>query len=333
LTTLEEAIAGDVSQEQCCLSCGGTQVKTLFRATDRLYRTTDKEFLVVECAHCHLIRLYPFPSPAELPQYYPANYWYSMAAGADQADRLAETYRRVVLGDHLGFAERALEDSKEHGPVLDVGCGGGLFLRMLRDRKPGRPMVGLDFSVDAARLAWHVNGVPVTNGMLTSAPFANSSMAMVTMYHVLEHLYNPASYLEAAHRLLKPDGRLVVQVPNASCWQFVMFGENWAGVDVPRHLVNFKVKDLDKLLASCGFEVLRHKYFSLRDNPAGLATTLAPGLDPMARRIRGVEEGPQWKLVKDLAYFALVAASVPFTVLEAACAAGSTVMVEARKKR
>ena len=130
------------------------------------------------------------------------------------------------------------------------------------------------------------------------------------------------------------DGRLVVQVPNASCWQFLMFGKAWNGVDVPRHLINFKQKDLDSLLDACGFEVLRHKHFSLRDNPAGLATTLAPSLDPMARRVRGdgALESPRMKLFKDLVYLGLVVGSIPFTAVEAICHSGSTIMVEARKK-
>lgn len=49
-----------------------------------------------------------------------------------------------------------------------------------------------------------------------------------------------------AHELLDPAGRLVVQVPNAASWQFLMFGEHWNGVDVPRHLWNFRVTDLEK---------------------------------------------------------------------------------------
>jgi len=40
------------------------------------------------------------------------------------------------------------------------------------------------------------------------------------MYHVLEHLYDPVAYLDAAHSLLAPDGRLIVQVPNVASWQF-----------------------------------------------------------------------------------------------------------------
>ena len=101
---------------------------------------------------------------------------------------------------------------------------------------------------------------------------------------------------------------------------------------MPRHLIDFRLRDLESLLGHCGFEVLRAKHFSLRDNPAGMATSIAPGLDPMARRLRHVPETPRRRLCKDLAYTALVAACLPFTLLEAACNAGSTVMVEARKK-
>jgi hypothetical protein len=55
-------------------------------------------------------------------------------------------------------------------------------------------------------------------------------------------------------------------------------------------------------------------------------------LDPMARRLRRIPESPRRRLWKDLLYVALVGASLPFTLVEAACRAGSTIMVEARKK-
>lgn len=301
----------------------------MFSATDRLYRTTSKIFQLVECAKCRLIRLHPRPSPEELPQYYPSGYWFTPEHTA--ADRLEQIYRRIVLRDHLKFVVRALRECEEEGGVLDVGCGGGLFLQMLAERGVKR-VFGLDFSLDAASLAWSRARVPAVCGNLSSAPLAPASCAAITMFHVLEHLYDPASYLEAAHRLLRPHGRLVVQVPNAACWQFLLLGERWSGIDVPRHLTDFRTKDLETLLEHCGFEVLRFKHFSLRDNPAGLATSLAPGLDPMARRVRKLQESPGGKLARDLLYFALTVMSLPFTLLESACRAGSTVMVEARKR-
>ena len=303
-------------------------MRTLFRGTDRLYGTTDREFLIIECRDCRLIRLFPQPTPEELGTYYPPTYWFEPADTF--AARAEERYRRFVLGDHVRFVARALEASGEEGPLLDVGCGGGLFLRMLAER--GRPVLGLDFSLDAAAIAWRQNRAPVVCATLTRAPFPDSSCAAVTMFHVLEHLYEPAGYLAAAHRLLKPDGRLVIQVPNAGCWQLLLFGERWNGLDVPRHLFDFKQKDIETLLDATGFEVLRVKHFSLRDNPAGLATTIAPGLDPMARRIRGVPETPRKRLWKDVAYLGLVVLGTPFALVEAACRAGATIMIEARKK-
>jgi SAM-dependent methyltransferase len=294
-----------------------------------LYRTTSRLFNIVECARCGLIRLHPRPPNSELAEYYPPGYWFVPENTA--ADRLEQVYRRFVLRDHLRFVERALRDCEEDGIVLDVGCGGGLFLQTLAQRGDARG-VGLDFSPQAARLAWSRAGVPVICASLEKTPLPASSCAAITMFHVVEHLPDPGAYLEAARELLRPDGRLIVQVPNAGCWQFLLLGERWNGLDVPRHLTDFREKDLERLLNNHGFEVLRAKHFSLRDNPAGMATSLMPDLDPMARRMRAVHESPRVKLAKDLLYFALTMFAVPFAMLEAACHAGSTVMVEARKK-
>ena len=309
-----------------CPACGDGQFRALFRATDRLYRTTADSFLVVECAGCQLIRLHPWPEPPDLKRYYPENYWF--APEPNTAASLEEWYRRFVLRDHVSFVVSALGRAGP-GPVLDVGCGGALFGRLLRER--GFPCVGLDSSPQAAGVGWKQNRVPVTVGDLSQAPFSDGCFAAVTMFHVLEHLYAASSYLQAAARCLRPEGRLIVQVPNADCWQFLLLGEAWNGIDVPRHLVDYKTADMERLLRSAGFEIVRHKFFSLRDNPAGLASSLAPGLDPMARRIRHHGENSRARLFKDLVYFALVVASVPFTLLEAACRAGSTVMIEARR--
>ena len=284
---------------------------------------------MVECASCRLTRLSPQPSPLELREYYPDGYWFTPEEST--AGRLEQIYRRTVLSDHVRFVHRAIRESEETGLVLDVGCGGGLFLQMLAER--GVPhVVGLDFSMQAANVAWSRSGVPAVCGTLSRPPFSSGSCAAVTMFHVLEHLYEPASYLDAAHSLLRPEGRLIVQVPNAACWQFLLLGERWTGVDIPRHLIDFRLTDLTALLDSCGFEVLRVKHFSLRDNPAGMASSIAASLDPMARRLRRTEETERERFWKDIAYLALTVACLPFTVLEAMCRAGSTVMVEARKK-
>ncbi len=299
-----------------------------YAAADRLYGATPRRFQVVVCAGCGLLRLEPRPAPDELRACYPRPYWFAPEGSA--AIRLEEAWRRLVVRDHVRFVRRALREAGEEGLVLDVGCGGGLFLRVLKGA--GHRVLGLDAARDAARIAWRRNGVPAVCGELAQVPFAPGCCAAVTMFHVLEHVPDPRACLLAARDLLRPAGRLIVQTPDAACWEFALLGRRWSGLDVPRHLVTFRACDLERLVTGCGFEVLRRKHFSLRDNPAGLATSLAPWLDPMARRVRGVPERGAMRLAKDLVYFALLLAALPFTLAEAACRAGSTIMLEARRR-
>ena len=305
-----------------CILCGTSSFHELFRATDRLYGTTKDLFPVVECTGCGLVRLEPVPS--DLDRFYPKNYWFK--PGRSLAAQLEEKYRRFLIRDHVGFVEGALRQAP--GPVLDVGCGGGLFLGVLQER--GARVLGLDNSDEAARAAWEQNRVTVVLGDLLQPPVARGSIAVVTMFHVLEHLPDPAGFLSAARELLRPGGRLVAQVPNRDCWQYTLLGRNWNGMDVPRHLTDFRSQDFEKLLRQCGFRVNRRKFFSWRDNPAGLASSLAPGLDPVARNIRGLDASGGGKLLKDLLYLGLVLASVPFAMAEAAAGKGSTVIIEAQ---
>ena len=311
-----------------CLLCGSESSAALFPVADRLHRTTARDFRILRCGQCGMMRLDPMPAPAESRQYHPENYWF--APDATAAGRLEEAYRRLVLRDHARFVERALDEAEVRGRLLDVGCGGGLLLGMLRDRC--FRVVGLDNSIHAATIAWSRQHVPAVCGVLEHAPFGAASFAVVSMFHVLEHVPDPHAYVAAAHRLLAPGGRLIAQTPNASCWQFRLLGRFWSGLDAPRHLYDFRASDLERLLETGGFTVLRRKHFSWRDNPAALASSLAPGLDPMGRRTRRVRESRTMRIAKDLAYLALAAASVPFALVEAACGAGATIMIEARRQ-
>jgi 2-polyprenyl-3-methyl-5-hydroxy-6-metoxy-1,4-benzoquinol methylase len=311
-----------------CLLCHGRDYRVFLTSYDRLFGIASGAYSLLECKACGLVRLDPLPAPEEVASFYSGSYWF--AGGASAAGRLEEIYRRMVLRDHVRFAARAARDSYAPGTILDVGCSGGLFLRMMRER--GFPNVlGLDFSTEAARVAREKNGVNVMVGDLTEADIPAQSCALVTMYHVVEHLLDPRAYLRSAARLLQPGGRLIVQVPDRDCWEASLTGANWTGLDVPRHIHVFRSRDLRRLLRDCGFEVAREKHFSLRDHPAGLASSLFPSLDPVARAIRHTDSSGAARLGKDLAYFGVTLAALPLTLLEALFGKGSSVMIEARK--
>ncbi len=312
---------GDANQ---CPRCGGPSYLILFRASDRLYETKARTFHVVECSACRLIRLRPTPTADEVRSFYRDSYWWETDSSA--SGRLAELYRQFVLGDHVRFVT---SHGKHSAPVLDVGCGGGAFVRALIDR--GIPAVGLDVSPIAAGMARVEGYSTAVCGALPFSPFAARSFSAVTLLHVLEHVPDPAALLLAIDDLLIPGGKLIVQVPNAASWQFLLLGERWSGLDMPRHLTHFRAADLESLLAGCGFTVRRRKFFSLRDNPASLATSLCPSLEPVVRRVRGIKESSPVRLLKDALYASLVAAALPLTLVEAASGAGATVMLEAMR--
>ncbi len=273
-----------------------------------------------------MIRLYPRPDPEELRHFYPLE----ERTDGHSPGFWRKLLRRFMFSDHVRFVRRALAEAPADGPVLDVGCGVGLFLRELN--LPQERMVGLDFSPDATASAWGRNAVPTVCGALPSAPFPPGTFSAITMFQVLEHLYDPSVYIQAAAQLLRPQGRLIVQVPNASSWQFLLLGERWSGLDIPRHLLLFRQYDLDNLLDYCGFEIVRRKRFSLRDDPLTLATSLAPGLNPEVRRARGADENRVATVVKHMLFGLVWLLALPIAALESTCCGGASLTVEARLK-
>ena len=276
-----------------------------------------------------MVRLYPRPDPQELRRFYPPSEPSEDESAA--AGFWKQMLRRFLFGDHARFVRQALDEVPGNRPVLDVNCRTGLFLRQLNLEQ--RRLVGLDFSSDSAAIAWSRNAVPAVCGALPSAPFPAGTFALIMMFQVLEHLYDPSVYIESAAQLLCPEGRLIVQVPNANSWQFLLLGEHWSGLDIPRHLLLFKEEDLRNLLEFCGFDIVRKKRFSLRDDPLMLAASLAPGLSPAVRRARDSDENEVAAFVKNALFGLLWLIALPVAALESACGGGATLTFEARRKR
>jgi SAM-dependent methyltransferase len=99
--------------------------------------------------------------------------------------------------------------------VLDVGCGGGAMLRAIGRRGSAR-LVGVEVSAGAVRAIEEAGfegaRVDLEEGKL---PFPSGSFDTVLCYDVFEHLFSPELLLAEIHRVLRPEGRAFLCVPNS----------------------------------------------------------------------------------------------------------------------
>ncbi len=163
------------------------------------------------------------------------------------------------------------------GRLLDVGCGSGAYGASLI--RMGWEVDGIEPDARAAALV-RSQGVRVQQARAEEAILPERAYDVITLWHALEHMDAPVAALRRLRAALKPEGLLIVEVPNRAGWGARLLGEFWYHWDVPRHRVHFTPESLRLALTETGFQVTRLEHIP---NPYGLAGGLAyrfgrPGL-------------------------------------------------------
>lgn len=229
-----------------CPLCQVDDTELWHKGRDRLLGG-EETFQWVRCRRCGLLYLNPRPDVDEIARYYPREY--EPFTREQQRTSWYEKLRyRVAMARMCHIAA----GGRNGGRLLDVGCGEGEFMAGMADR--GWQVQGLDTSPVAVELAL-ARGLDVFHGQLTALDPGHALFDLITMWDVLEHLHDPGSYLAQVGRLLKPDGRLVVTLPNPDGIDLRLFGPVWTGLDVPRHLYAFPGRVLTAMLERAGLAV------------------------------------------------------------------------------
>lgn len=233
-----------------CAVCGRTDGQPVGLGEDFEYRTSPDTFLALRCQSCGLVYLDPRPAESEMSRIYPDDYH----AFDFNAETFGLVYRiRGKLESRRVL--RALAGIPDSARVIDVGCGDGFHLDLLRLHGPtGWRLEGVDADERAVAAAGR-RGLVVHHGTLESQQFSTATFDAAILIQTIEHLSEPRALLEEINRILAPGGRLLIVTDNTDSPDFRLFGSRfWGGYHFPRHLSLFNKASLTRLTESVGFE-------------------------------------------------------------------------------
>jgi SAM-dependent methyltransferase len=268
------------------------------------------EWTVAHCGTCDFYFQAPLPEAKALPSFYPATYS-AYAQDATTGWMFRMTYwldaRRVA-----GLIGR-------RGRILDVGCGNGAALVAMRAHGAWE-LAGLELDEMAAAKARAI-GLPVEAGELATADLPPSSVDLIRMGHVIEHVLDPVRTLRRAYEVLRPGGILFGETPNTACWDFRLFGRYWGALHLPRHITFFNADNLTRALEDAGF-------VDVRIAPRLRTVGWSAGIQNLLADRLGVRVPPGGRVRW---YPLLIVLGLPLTFLQALLDRPATIAFTARK--
>lgn len=228
-----------------CLECN-SQMVSLFNRYNWKIDKEGREFTYIFCNKCQITFCNPMPTQGELNLFYAEKYDYSWYAKRKYLKQLQAYHRWLSV---KGIIEK---NYKNKGELLDIGCGHGWFLEAARDS--GWDAVGVEQASLVADEARKKLGLSVYEGSIDDIDFSYSTFDVITMWHSLEHFANPLNVLKKVKKFLKPDGTVVITIPNFESVGLKIKGVHWVWLQPPFvHMKHFSVKSITKLLEQAGF--------------------------------------------------------------------------------
>lgn len=235
-----------------CYLCGSRANREFVQAEDDLGGTPGR-YRFVRCLHCGLAYQNPRLPLDRIGAYYDDTYiahrkkrnWGVLTPLFERAMHQLDEDKAAIVARYT-----ALGAGSE---VLDVGCAVGTFLARLRATHRVSA-TGVDFKDLSS--AETLRDVEFHCGLFYEADLAADRFDLVTMWHFLEHDYDPMRSLATAHRVLKPGGTLVIEVPRLDSRTFSWFGDRWPGLQAPQHTVLYDRGTLLRSVRACRFEVV-----------------------------------------------------------------------------
>ena len=198
-----------------------------------------EEFRLLRDETIDLVFAYPQPSEDKLESYYESEDYISHTDGKRT---LFEKVYQFVKGFALKKKVNLINELQPNkGILLDIGAGTGDFLA--EAKRDGWQTVGVEPNEKARNSAM----LKKVNFVDSSIELENNSVDIITMWHVLEHVPDIQAQIKELKRLIKPNGAIVIAVPNFNSYDAKHYKDFWAAYDVPRHLWHFSRQSIKVL--------------------------------------------------------------------------------------
>ena len=208
------------------------------------YSVSGQTFELLTDPSLGLLYTHPKPGDEQLKAYYPQEGYISHS---NQLKSFFDFLYHAVRYFSLRKKVRFIKPFKSKaGALLDVGAGTGSFIRAAK--RSGWDVKGIEPDSVARGIANTKNANTVFS-LKTLSSLKTASYDVITLWHVLEHLPNLQEDLKTFKRLLKPNGRIIVAVPNFNSFDAIYFKGFWAAYDVPRHLWHFSQDSIPKVFS------------------------------------------------------------------------------------
>jgi 2-polyprenyl-3-methyl-5-hydroxy-6-metoxy-1,4-benzoquinol methylase len=219
------------------------------------YTVSNKKFDLLYNETLEMLVTFPQPKAEELAGYYESDDYISHTDSKKSGtDKLYQIVKKIALASKLKLINSFKIADKN---LLDIGCGTGDFL--LTCKNNGWKVTGVEPNAKA-----RINAENKLSGESGSQIYSEinqlkneSQFDVITLWHVLEHVPNLDIYIEALKSRLKPNGTLIVAVPNFKSYDANHYKQFWAAYDVPRHLWHFSKKSIQALFAKQEMSVVK----------------------------------------------------------------------------
>jgi len=235
-----------------CPFCNSDKINLYINTKD--YLKTGETFDIYRCEDCHLVFTRDVPSEEDIDKYYESEDYISHTdIKKGLINWLYHQARRYMLRRKAKLISRLTNRRN----LLDIGCGTGYFPGYMKEK--GYHATGVEKNSAARLFGEKKFGLTICTPEEFLADNRRNIFDIITLWHVLEHIYDPNLYLEKIRQLLKNDGVLFVALPNHDSFDARHYGSYWAGYDVPRHLWHFTPETLGHLAEKHNFQIVNLK--------------------------------------------------------------------------